>query len=335
MKKSENTMILLDTEEEYAQLFGEYLRQHREYPWQLRVYTDPRELLKQEEDICPMMLVVSESAYCEELKSLGAERTVLLNESGRVQWKGMPNVNKYQRADMVLRELLEIYLEVAGEQPPRLQTDCSVCLIGVYSPVRRCCQTTFALTISQLLAREHPTLYLNFEHYAGLPELLPDENAKDLADLLYFLTAEGEQFRLRFQTILQSRDGLDYIPAMRAGQNLLSVTAVEWIGLLQKISELGSYTYVVLDLSESMQGLFDILRMCRQVFTLTMDDRVAQCKIRQYEELLTRCEYGDVMQKTRKCVPPKMKRVPGDLMQYTRGDLAEFVRRELAEMERK
>lgn len=333
MKGRDTILLLCDTEEEYVQLFAEFVRRHKEYPWEPRVYTNVQELLEQETGTEAALLLVAEHVYREELEGLGAGRTVVLNESGVLHWDKLANINKYQAADMVLQELLEVYLEMPIEQTPVLTArtlgEQGTGLIGIYSPVRRCSQTSFALTMSQLLAAKHPTLYLNFEFYAGCPDLLPDSQTRDLADLLYFLSAEKEQFRLRFQTMVQHRDGLTFIPPMKAGQNLLAVTGEEWLSLLQKIVRLGKYEYVVLDLSESMQGLFDILRMCDRVYTLTAEDKVAQCKLGQYEQALKLCEYEDVLKKTRKCMVPKFRRVPEELMQYSRGDLAAYVEREL------
>ena len=99
--------------------------------------------------------------------------------------------------------------------------------------------------------------------------------------------------------------------------------------MFRRLARLGNYEYVVLDLSESMQGLFDILRMCEKVFTLTLNDKVAQCKIQQYEQMLALQEYGDVVEKTRKCTMPRLRRLPEEMMQYTRGEMADFVRREM------
>ena len=100
------------------------------------------------------------------------------------------------------------------------------------------------------------SLYLNFEHYAGISELLPDMQTLDLADLLYFLNAQKDKFRLRLQTILKHKGALAYVPPVKSGQNLITVTPQEWLGLLERIEELEEYEYVVLDLGESMQGLF-------------------------------------------------------------------------------
>ena len=65
------------------------------------------------------------------------------------------------------------------------------------------------------------------------------------------------------------------------GRIFSPVTAEEWTGLLEKIEDLGEYEYVILDLSESMQGLFDILRKCKKVFTSVGKDRMAERKLMQ------------------------------------------------------
>lgn len=321
MREEEKILALYDTEEEYAQLMTEFLKRHKDLPWKVHTYTSADELLKREKTPFEL-LVVSESAYCEELQLLEPLRIVVLNESGVVRWENIPCVDKYQQAEEVLKCLLEVYMEAADTRLPRLKRNCNTTFIGSYSPVRRSMQTSFALTVGQILAREHSTLYLNFEHYVGIAELLPDMQTLDMADLLYFLNAEKEKFRLRLQTMLKHVGNLDYIPPMKSGQNLLTVTALEWMGLLQKIEELGEYEYVILDLTESMQGLFEILRMCKKVFTMTKEDRIAESKLLQYEQLLSLYEYEDVLEKTQRVSIPQIQRLPEELEQLTRGDLA-------------
>lgn len=330
---SMGVLALCDMEEEYAQLMAEFLRKHRDIPWQLHVYTSVEELLKKEEKSTVDLLVAAESTYSEEMNVLQPGRTVVLNESGVIRWKDLYNVSKYQPAEEVLKELLEIYMSIAKEQLPRFQKGSNTRFIGIYSPIRRCLQTSFALTLSQMLAREHEVLYLNFEHYAGITELLPDMQTRDMADLLYFLTAQGEQFRLRMQTVLRKSGQLDYIPPMKAGQNLLTVTASEWLKLLQKLEELAEYEYVILDLSENMQGLFEILHRCVKVFTLTKEDKIARSKLAQYEQLLALCQYEDILQKTDKLQIPHIKRLPEAAEQYTRGELADYVKGIMRELE--
>mgnify|MGYP002696158691 FL=1 len=189
------------------------------------------------------------------------------------------------------------------------------------------------MSFAQLMAEKHPTLYLNFEHYVGIIELLPERQDRDLADLLYFLAGDEGKFPLRMQTVIQRKGNLDYIPPMRNGQNLLGITWEEWRSLFQRIEELGKYEYVILDLSESIQGLLDVLQMCIKVFTLTREDKMSQCKLDQYEQLLSLCEKEEVKGKTRKLNLPYFQRLPVEMEQYTRGELADYVRKEIETLE--
>lgn len=325
MKSGERIMALCDTDDEYAQLMTEFLKKNRELPWKVHTYTNVQELVKREKSD-PELLVVSESAYCEELRKIEALRTVVLSESGVMRWENVLYVDKYQQAEEVLKELLQVYMEIADTGLPKLKRNGNVIFIGNYSPVRRTMQTSFALTMGQTLAKEHTTLYLNFEHYAGIGELRPDIQSLDMADLLYFLHGDREKFRLRLQTIRKQMGNLDYIPPMKSGQNLLTITEVEWLELFQRIEDIGEYEYVILDLSESMQGLFEILRMCRVVFTIAKEDRIARSKLLQYEQMLSLYEYEDVLAKTRRLKLPHIQRLPEELEQLTRGDLALLVK---------
>lgn len=325
MKSGERIMALCDTDDEYAQLMTEFLKKNRELPWKVHTYTNVQELVKREKSD-PELLVVSESAYCEELRKIEALRTVVLSESGVMRWENVLYVDKYQQAEEVLKELLQVYMEIADTGLPKLKRNGNVIFIGNYSPVRRTMQTSFALTMGQTLAKEHTTLYLNFEHYAGIGELRPDIQSLDMADLLYFLHGDREKFRLRLQTIRKQMGNLDYIPPMKSGQNLLTITEAEWLELFQRIEDIGEYEYVILDLSESMQGLFEILRMCRVVFTIAKEDRIARSKLLQYEQMLSLYEYEDVLAKTRRLKLPHIQRLPEELEQLTRGDLALLVK---------
>ncbi len=332
-EKKESVLVLCDKEEEYAQLMTEFIRTHRGLPWSLHTYTDVEELLRREKGAPIDVMAVAERTYQDKLSALHPVRTVILNESGLMKWEQFVNVDKYQQAQNVLQSILEVYLEIADAVIPYMKGLGHTRFIGIYSPVRRCMQTTFSLTLGQMLAAKHRTLYLNFEHYVGISELAAEAGARDLADLLYFLVAEKDKFRLRLQAMVRHKGNLDYVPPMKSGQNLLSVSAQEWSRLMRQIEELEEYDYVIMDLSESMQGLFDILRFCTKVYTLTKEDRIAQGKLAEYEHILKAYAYEDVLKKTCRCAPPLVKRIPEELEQYTKGEMADFVRELIEELE--
>lgn len=327
-----NILVLCDTEEEYAWHMTEFLKSHREVPWEIYTYTDICKMTEFVKEKVVKLLVVAENAYSEEIGGLSVGKTVLLNESGVIRWGNIRNVNKYQQAENVYKEILSEYMEVADAPLPKLVVDSKTMLIGMFSPVKRCLQTSFALTLGQMLAEKRKVLYLNFEHYSGNRELLPDMQTRDLADLMFFLNSDKDKFQLRLQTLVQRKGNLNYIPPVKAGSHLLEITAEEWLEMLHKIGDFGEYDYVILDLSENIQGLFQILRLCSKVFTLTKDDRAARGKLAHYEQVLTLYDYEDVLHKTNTYRPPRFRRLPESVEQMSRGELADYVRHIMKEV---
>ena len=220
MEQKEPVLVLYDREEEYARLFSEYLKRQKELPWQIHTYTRAEELLAGEKSGEVTMLVVAESSCEEALNTLQPTCQAILNESGTLRFHQFPNINKYQEAGQVWKELLALYVETTGIRMPLLCAEYKTRFIGMYSPVHRCLQSTFALSFAQLMAEKHPTLYLNFEHYVGIIELLPERQDRDLADLLYFLAGDEGKFPLRMQTVIQRKGNLDYIQQTMRGPAL-------------------------------------------------------------------------------------------------------------------
>ena len=201
----------------------------------------------------------------------------------------------------------------------------NVQFIGIYTPVRRCLQTTFSFTLGQLLARRHKVLYLNFECYSGLARMLQREFRTDLSDLIYFLHNGDGRFPYRLEGMVQKANGLDFIPPVFSCMDLQRVEKEEWLQLFEELEMTGRYEYILLDLSESIQGLFDILKLCTRVYTITRDDGFAAAKQEQYEELLRCLDCEDILVKTRKCRLPLFRQLPAGLENLTRGELAALV----------
>jgi len=328
----EPVLVLFDDEEEYTYLMSDYLRAQRGLPWKIRSYTNCDDLERLEKDNHISMLVVSETSYTDNLRELNSEKIIILNESGFINGD-MTCISKYQAAENVLYSLMEIYIDIASDVRQSLPGGGETKFIGVYSPIKRSLQTSFALSMSELLSDTARTLYISFEHYSGVADIMPGDMEMDLADLVYFLNADSDKFKLHFQSIVKQRENLNYVPPMKSGQNLLTVTSAEWVNLLRRISETGLFDVVICDLTDSMQGLFEILRECKYVYTIMKEDRYAQVKMMQYEHLLQQYEYKDVMEKTIRFTMPRFQYIPDVLEQYTRGDFADYVRRMIAKME--
>ena len=156
MEQKEPVLVLYDREEEYARLFSEYLKRQKELPWQIHTYTRAEELLAGEKSGEVTMLVVAESSCEEALNTLQPTCQAILNESGTLRFHQFPNINKYQEAGQVWKELLALYVETTGIRMPLLCAEYKTRFIGMYSPVHRCLQTALrACTHIRVAVPEH------------------------------------------------------------------------------------------------------------------------------------------------------------------------------------
>ncbi len=323
-------LIIYDRDEEYARLMTEYLMGCSFLPWKTGACTLYEDLEKVCRGRTPEIILTTGASYDERIERLGAGRVVVLDD-GTAGAEGA--VKKYQPADETLRALLDIYAQDTGDDWSSDKTDSEIRakLIGIFSPVRRCYQTTFSVLMGRLLLYRGKVLYLSFEFCQGCEELMPPGGAKNLSDLMYFINSPRDVFALRFRSMVRSIAGLDYIPCAVSGCDLSEIPGEEWKTFLTSVCTMGDYSYVILDLTENVRGLFGVLRMCDRIYTLTKNDRVARNKLENYENLLNMYNYSDVIDKSIKCSIPPVKRVPsfsGDMC----GELVDYIGKQLGEL---
>lgn len=322
-------MAICDTEEGYAFRMAEYLLEKVKLPYTLHLFTAVEELEKfaGREEI--EVLLIAESAWRlikEEYIRKQVAQMFILRESGEAAGEDMRCISKYQSPEMVVQEILNVIADGSGWKGCPEATDTAAKMIGIYSPVKRCLQTSFALSLGQLLAKEHKTMYLNFEMYSGLGELLRREYQSDMLDVMYYFQSAREKLALRLPAIIQNAGGLDYIPPMQYSLGIKEVPGEQWLALCRDIAAIGEYEYMILDLDDGIDGLFDLLKNCQKIYTITREDPFAQAKLRQYEQMLQQGELEEISEKTVKCRFPIFQELPDSLDMMTHGELAGYVK---------
>lgn len=322
-------MAICDTEEGYAFRMAEYLLEKVRLPYTLHLFTAVEELEKFAGREKIEILLIAESAWRlikEEYVRKQVAQMFILQESGEAAGEDMRCISKYQSPEMVVQEMLNVIADGSGWKECPEATDTAVKMIGIYSPVKRCLQTSFALSLGQLLAKEHKTMYLNFEMYSGLGELLRREYQTDMLDVMYYFQSARQKLALRLPTIVQNAGGLDYIPPMQYSLGIREVPGEQWLALCRDIAAIGEYEYMILDLDDGIDGLFDLLKNCQKIYTITKEDPFAQAKLRQYEQMLQQGELGEIAEKTVKCRFPIFQELPDSLDMMTHGELAGYVK---------
>lgn len=324
LKPAAGRICICDSEIPYGEHLMEFLKSAGNLPYDIYLYTGREVFLAGETPETTKLLVIAESQYSEEIENAGFGEVLLLNESSAYMEKP-ENMSKYQSVENICDKIRAMCMSGDGELLQSIRHGKPMKLIGVYSPVTRCLQTTFAICMGQLLGKRAPSLYLNFESYSGLEILLDRSFRGSVSDLLYYNDCAREKLAGQLRYMTEKAGDLDFIPPMESFIQLRAIRPEQWVELFRSIEKVTEYEYCILDLSEQVDGILEILRQCDLIFTITREDGFAQAKMRQYEALLKSTQYEDIFMKTRRCRLPVFKELPGNILMLTYGELAACV----------
>ncbi len=323
-------LAIFDCEESYAYRLMEFISEKRNLPFEVYVFTDENKFYSCAKDTDIECLLVSESAYKQEVDTLKISHIIILSENGENLNKALHHVNKYQSCENILHEVMEYYTDRSEAVPAALRTGLSrMRIIGIYTPIGRCLQTTFSLTLGQMLARRFKTLYLNFEIYSGFSRLLSRSFDSDISDLMYYFSCAREKLAYRMESMVETVNGLDFIPPAEIYQNLAGIRGSQWMDLFREIEKNSEYEYLILDLSDGIADLWEVLKGCDHIYTISRDDGVAMAKIEQYEKALEQMEYGEITARTTRWKLPVFKQLPRQFEELTYGELARYIKSEV------
>ena len=280
---SDKNVVICDREIRYANGLGENIAEREDLAVKVYVCSSFERVLELEQAKKIHIFIVDEEITYAQRTQIGANQVFVLARGkvadlGEEEWA----IGKYQCADEIIRQVFEFYVDRTKENVMRCMNKERARLVAVYSPIHRVGKTTFALALGRECAKSKKVLYLNLEEYAGM-EVSQDTNM-NLGDLLYYLRQGNGNLGIRLQAAVKEDEGLDVVPPIPVVLDLKEVTREEWEALITQLLENSLYEMVVLDVGESVQGLFPLLELCDRVYMPVLDDEISRRKVKQYQD---------------------------------------------------
>ena len=303
---SEKNLVVCDKEFRYANGLGENITERSELALRVHTCTSLESLQRFRQDRKVHILIIDEAFAYEERSKMEAEQTFVLTKDGcKDLGEREKEVGKYQSADRILSVVFQSYYENTKQNILKTVRKSQRTMYAVYSPIHRIGRTAFAIALGKELAKKEKTLYLNLEEYADVDGRFMRAEGRNLGDLLYYMRQEENNMALRLSTMIGKIEDLDYVPPMLVSTDLKEVSYQEWSSFLEAILEESAYENVILDLSESVQGLFHILQLCHRIYMPILDDAISKRKLSQYESGLRQMGMGKLEEKTHRFAMPK------------------------------
>ena len=215
-------ICFFEPDEALAGKLIDYWLSHGLAGYSICYYSDKEKWLSDYTTICADLWILDRS-----LRSVISQMP-----SGRVLWwsdqvEDASAVFKYRSA-AVLQHTIQGYF---GADSTASGTE----LISLYSPIKRCLQTTFGITLSHLLSKKRRILYLNLEGYSGLERTFSDSYSKDISDFIYYVNQTSENIPLLIQKFVYRLGEVDVIPPVLNPGNLQDITENMWLHMLNTL----------------------------------------------------------------------------------------------------
>ena len=326
MKKT--IFAICGKEDHYVERLTEHFKRKQGNPFEFLAFTDENTFrLYAQQNKIAFLLIECEAADRSTLENFDGCVALLSEEALPSELLQYPVICKYQSCDRIFEQMIKIYTEYGNPEKDTekkfhvLKRETEV--FTVYSPVRRCGKTGFALTLGQILAEEYPTLYLNLEPIAEFGDKTKREEQGDISDLIYLFRQGSCNFLYQLGAMAGKIRKLDYIPP-GIGWDLERVQAEEWIRFVQEIIENSTYEVIVLDLDESVGDLPQILDFSKRIYMPFLEEETALEKVKRYEEMMYRGRNTKILEKTEKIVLPFFKERDTDTLLF--GEMGQFIR---------
>lgn len=197
-------IAICDKETVFVQILASFLRKKYSPGVKIQAFDDVEALIQvakeKEIQLCLIGEGLTDSFQLQILLEKSSHLIYLSNK------KRKDMVFKYQSVEHVVGDLLELCAEnrIPFLEEKKWMSCCpKIQIKAFYAPARHMLQSTIALTMGQIMAKEKKVLYLNLEPFSGFEYLLKKTYAHDLMDILFFMKEDKENFRLRMESMLE------------------------------------------------------------------------------------------------------------------------------------
>lgn len=171
---------------------------------------------------------------------------------------------KFQKADLIYKQILSVYSEKAGRISGLKLGDDSAKIIVFASPSGGTGSSTMAAACAMhFSSKGKKTLYLNLEHYASSDIYFQAEGQFDMSDIIFALKSKKTNLSLKLEScVKQNQMGVCFYSQAKIALDMLELTSDDILRLISEIKLTGSYDYIVIDMGFGMDK--EIMKIYRQ-----------------------------------------------------------------------
>lgn len=200
---------------------------------------------------------------------------------------------KFQKADLIYKQILSIYSENAGNVSGLKLGDEETRIIAFASPCGGCGSSSLAAACAlHYAARGQSVLYLNLEKFGGADAFFEGEGQFDMSDVIFALKSKKTNLSLKLESCVKKDPrGVNFFAPTRVSLDMLELRTENVLRLLSELKVTGSYEYIIMDMDFGLdKDTLEIYRQAHGVVTVSDGSSVANTKITRAFSALTTME---------------------------------------------
>lgn len=196
---------------------------------------------------------------------------------------------KFQKVELIYKQILSIYSENTETVAGIKNDDCSTKLFAFTSPSGGVGTSSVAAACAlHYAAKGKKTLYLNLEKFGSADAFFAAAGQFDMSDIIFSLKSRKANLALKLESCVKHDPrGVYFYSQPKLALDMLELTAEETARLVNELKVTGSYDYIIVDLDFSMEKeILDMLRMMHAVVMVSDGSEIANIKLyRAYQAL--------------------------------------------------
>ena len=167
---------------------------------------------------------------------------------------GQRAICKFQKAELIYKQILSIYAENAGNLSGLKLQDDGMKIIAFSSPCGGVGTSSMAAACSRYYAsRGKRTLYLNLEKFGSSDVFFSAEGRFDMSDIIYALKSKKANLPLKLEScVKQDEHGVFFYSKSKIALDMLELNNEDMIRLISELQLTGSFDYIILDIDFSL-----------------------------------------------------------------------------------
>ncbi len=246
------SIVIADSDELYLNHIANYLIANT-HSFEVYSFTSKDSMIKYITDPSVRskidVIAFSEDFSDEAIVSSPAPAKIVLSD-GSYAGTEFAVVNKYQKADKFINEIVMIYAEYSGNSSAVMNGDKATKVIGFYSPVGGSGKTTLAVATACALSKMgKKVFYFNAEKLNSTGDVLHSTYGGSLSDLYLTLKTKGASVsnKIIANRSVDLSSGISFINAGESSLEINEITTDEFKKLITGLENMGEFDVAVID----------------------------------------------------------------------------------------